>query len=251
MAQNKTSGKISNKIYCHGKHAVFEALSNIPQAVNQIMTSPDFDDKNVLNLAKKHNIPRGKFDTSSAPKGHQGIMAQILLSSLVHDEKTFLESLPVSTNTCLVILGELEDPHNVGAVIRSAAAFGATAVLIPEHNQAPITGTVVKVSAGMAFRIPLVRVMNINNTIRDLKKKGFWIYGLEGESKHSIHDEKFDSPTVIVLGNESEGIREKTKELCDVLLSIPMDPRCESLNAAVSAAVTLYAWNVKVKHRLT
>ena len=236
---------IQNKIYIHGKHAVKEALLHIPQAVNQIMVVPDFDDREILTLAKKEDIPRGKFDPSSAPKGHQGIMAQILLSNLVRSEKQYFEQLEVSSDTCFVILGELQDPHNVGAVIRSAAAFGATAVLIPEHNQAPITGAVVKVSAGMAFRIPLVTVSNINNTIRDLKKKGFWIYGLEGESKNSMHDEKFDAPTAIILGNEAEGIREKTKELCDVLLSIPMNPSCESLNAAASAAVALYAWSAK------
>jgi len=236
---------IQNKIYIHGKHAVKEALLHIPQAVNQIMAVPDFDDREILTLAKKEDIPRGKFDPSSAPKGHQGIMAQILLSNLVRSEKQYFEQLEVSSDTCFVILGELQDPHNVGAVIRSAAAFGATAVLIPEHNQAPITGAVVKVSAGMAFRIPLVTVSNINNTIRDLKKKGFWIYGLEGESKNSMHDEKFDAPTAIILGNEAEGIREKTKELCDVLLSIPMNPSCESLNAAASAAVALYAWSAK------
>lgn len=236
---------IQNKIYIHGKHAVKEALLNIPHAVNQIMTAAEFDDREILALAKKEEIPRGKFDPSSAPKGHQGIMAQILLSNLMRAEKQFLEILEVTPHTCLVILGELQDPHNVGAVIRSAAAFGASAVLIPEHNQAPITGAVVKVSAGMAFRIPLVTVSNINNTIRDLKKKGFWVYGLEGESKTSIHDEKFDAPTAIILGNEAEGIREKTKELCDVLLSIPMNPSCESLNAAASAAVALYAWSLR------
>lgn len=242
---------IQNKIYIHGKHAVKEALLHIPQAVNQIMAVPDFEDREILNLAKKEDIPRGKFDPSSAPKGHQGIMAQILLSNLVRPEKQYFEQLEVTSDTCFVILGELQDPHNVGAVIRSAAAFGATAVLIPEHNQAPITGAVVKVSAGMAFRIPLVTVSNINNTIRDLKKKGFWIYGLEGESKNSMHDEKFDAPTAIILGNEAEGIREKTKELCDVLLSIPMNPSCESLNAAASAAVALYAWSAKHPDRLS
>lgn len=234
-----------NKIYIHGKHAVKEALLHIPQAVNQIMAMPDFDDREILNLAKKEDIPRNKFDPSNAPKGHQGIMAQILLSNLMRREKEYFEGVEVTADTCFVILGELQDPHNVGAVIRSAAAFGATAVLIPEHNQAPLTGAVVKVSAGMAFRIPLVTISNINNTIRDLKKKGFWIYGLEGESKSSIHDEKFDAPTAIILGNEAEGIREKTKELCDVLLSIPMNPSCESLNAAASAAVSLYAWSAK------
>jgi 23S rRNA (guanosine2251-2'-O)-methyltransferase len=234
-----------NKIYIHGKHAVKEALLHIPQAINQIMLAQVFDDKEIMAIARKEGIPQGKFDPSSAPKGHQGVMAQVLLTNLMRTEKQFLENLEVSSDTCLVILGELQDPHNVGAVIRSAAAFGVTAVLIPEHNQAPITGAVVKVSAGMAFRIPLVTISNINNTIRDLKKKGFWIYGLEGESKNSMHDEKFDAPSVIILGNEAEGIREKTKELCDVLLSIPMNPSCESMNAAASAAVALYAWSLK------
>ena len=240
-----TQNKISNKIYCHGKHAVKEALLHIPHAINQIMTAPYFDDKEILLLAKTAKVKQSAFVEDSAPKGHQGVMAQILLSGLLRNEKEFLDKLIVTPETLLVILGELQDPQNVGAVIRSAAAFGATAVLIPEHNQAPITGTVVKVSAGMAFRIPMVTVSNINNTLRDLKKKGFWIYGLEGKSKHSLNDEKFDAPTVILLGNEAEGIREKTKELCDVLLSIPMDSRCESLNAAASAAVAMYAWSCK------
>ncbi len=240
-----TQNKISNKIYCHGKHAVREALLHIPKAINQVMTAPGFDDKEILSIMKKENIKRSAFVEDSAPKGHQGVMAQILLTGLVCSEKGFFETLVPTPDTLLVILGELQDPQNVGAVIRSAAAFGATAVLIPEHHQAPITGTVVKVSAGMVFRIPLVTVSNINNTLRDLKKKGFWIYGLEGESKQSLNDEKFDAPTVLVLGNESEGIREKTKDLCDVLVSIPMDKRCESLNAAVSAAVAMYVWSTK------
>ena len=142
-------------------------------------------------------------------------------------------------------MGELQDPHNVGAIIRSAAAFGVSGVLMPEHNQAPITGAVVKVSAGMAFRIPLVRIGNINTVIRDLKERGFWVYGLDGEAKTSIVDESFDAPTVFILGNESKGIREKTAELCDVMLSIPMHPQCESMNVASSTSVALYAWSAK------
>ena len=155
----------------------------------------------------------------------------------------FIKNLIITPDTSVVIMGELQDPHNVGAVIRSAAAFGVAGVFIPEHNQAPISGAVIKVSAGMAFRIPLVSVGNINNAISDLKKRGFWIYGLEGTSKNSIVDEKFDAPTALVLGNEAKGIREKTSELCDVLLSIPMNPQCESLNVASSTAIALYAWS--------
>ena len=97
----------------------------------------------------------------------------------------------------------------------------------------------------MAFRVPLVSIGNINQTVRDLKDAGFTIYGLAGEGAESINKATFDSPSVFILGNEGEGIRQKTRELCDGLLSIPMNPKCESLNAAASAAVALYAWSAK------
>ena len=149
----------------------------------------------------------------------------------------------ITDDTSLLILGELEDPHNVGAIIRSAAAFGVSGVLIPQHNQAPVTGAVVKVSAGMAFRVPIVSVGNINNTVRDLKDKGFWVYGLDGEAEQTVSGETYEKPSVFILGNEGRGIREKTREMCDILLSIPMNPQCESLNVAASTAVTLFAWS--------
>ena len=115
----------------------------------------------------------------------------------------------------------------------------------PEACRTSRPPAVVKVSAGMAFRIPLVSVGNVNTTIRDLKEQGFWIYGLAGEAEKGLSDERFDAPAVFVLGNESKGIREKTLEHCDILLSIPTDPRCESLYAAASAAVALYAWSTQ------
>jgi 23S rRNA (guanosine2251-2'-O)-methyltransferase len=141
------------------------------------------------------------------------------------------------------VLDELQDPHNVGAIIRSAAAFGALAVIIPEHNQAPVTGTVIKTSAGMVFRIPVVKVGNINHTLRVLKDELFTISGLVMNGSTKLKNMKFDTPTVYIVGNESEGIRQKTLELCDVTLSIPMDSRCESLNAATAASVVLYEYS--------
>jgi 23S rRNA (guanosine2251-2'-O)-methyltransferase len=176
---------------------------------------------------------------------HQGIIGRVSLRALVRPYKEFIETLEITPDTSVVVLGELQDPHNVGAVIRSAAAFGVSAVLIPEHNQAPVTGAVVKVSAGMAFRVPLVQIGNVNATLEDLKRRGFWIYGLEGEAKQSLVDEEFEKATALVLGNEGNGIRMKTLELCDIPLSIPMSPECESLNVAASAAVALYAWSVR------
>jgi 23S rRNA (guanosine2251-2'-O)-methyltransferase len=178
---------------------------------------------------------------------HQGVVAKVSLNSFVQSYRDFSDNLEVKEGMSLLVLGEVEDPQNVGAAIRSAAAFGVSAVLIPEHHQAPVNGTVAKVSAGMVFKIPIVRVGNINTALEDLKKKGFWIYGLAGDGEQTLQDEKFTEPSVFVLGNEAKGLREKTKEHCDILLSIPIDSKCESLNAAASAAVVMYAWKSQQK----
>ncbi len=216
-----------NDIYIYGRHAVEEALQNAPHAVSKV-----------------------PFDIKSLPKevaeaNHQGYIARVDIGKLMRPYKEFMSELEVTPDTAIAVLGELQDPQNVGAVIRSAVALGISAILVPEHNQAPITGTVVKVSAGMVFRIPIVSVGNINTTLRDLKDKGFWIYGLDETATQLITEEKFDAPTVFVLGNEATGIREKTREVCDILLSIPMSPKCESLNAATSGAIAFYAWSAK------
>lgn len=238
------------KIYIYGKHALVEALTNSPKSVTKVFLEKDTD-KELMKLITKHGISVSKINKNESGNyadkngSHQGVIASVSLGNLLKSYDSFMDNLKVSDNSCILVMNELQDPHNVGAVIRSAGAMGVSAVFVPEHNQAPITGTVVKVSAGMAFSVPIVKIGNVNNVIRDLKKKGFWVYGLEGESKHSIVTEKFEGPTVFVLGNESKGIREKTKELCDVLLSIPMHPRCESMNVASSTAIALYAWSIK------
>ncbi|MEK7114355.1 MAG: 23S rRNA (guanosine(2251)-2'-O)-methyltransferase RlmB, partial [Patescibacteria group bacterium] len=178
---------------------------------------------------------------------HQGVIFTMDPASLLISFDDFLATLPASGSAkiALAVLAEVQDPHNVGAIIRSAAAFGLAAVLIPQHNQAPITGAVVKTSAGMAFRIPLVTIGNVNNTLKILKEKGFWIYGLAMDGKTTLGAEVFDAPTAFVIGNEGAGIREKTLGACDVMLSIPMHERTESLNASVSAAIVFYEWSRK------
>jgi 23S rRNA (guanosine2251-2'-O)-methyltransferase len=238
----------TEKVYIYGKHALMEALRNSPQALKKIYLARE-SDMELMKLINKASIPFGKFGSGESAgdvdknSNHQGFIGLLSLDRLVRPYDTFIKSLKVNSDTCLIILGELQDPQNVGSIIRSSAALGIAGVLIPEHNQAPITGAVVKVSAGMAFRVPLVQIGNINHTIRDLKEKGFWVYGLDGESKNSINSEKFDAPTAIIIGNEAYGIREKTRELCDVMLRIPMHPQCESMNAASSTAIALYAWS--------
>lgn len=237
--------------YIFGKHAVSEALKERPDVVKQIFLDQNFSDEKLISQVEAAGIAPRPLNTKNPPRGvsanasHQGIVAGILPEKLLVEYKEFIHNLAVTPDTAVLILGEVQDPHNVGAVIRSAAAFGLAGVLIPPHNQAPVTGTVIKVSAGMAFRIPVVAISNVNAVIRDLQKKGFWVYGLEGDGTVTTTNEKFAKPSAFVLGNEGSGLRQKTKEVCDDLISIPIHPRCESLNAAAATAVVLASWSAQ------
>lgn len=237
--------------YIYGKHAVAEAVSARPDIVRAVhSTKGGVDDAFAKQLAKAH-IPLLELTQKKLPKMvssdavHQGIIAEINPHQLTVSYEEFIAKYNVTNDSAFVLLGEVQDPHNVGAVIRSAVAFGMAGVLIPEHRQAQVNGTVIKVSAGMAFRIPLIQVGNVNYTVADLKERGFWIYGLAEDAEQSLESEGFEKPSVIILGNEGEGIRVKTLEHCDIPLRIPMHKNAESLNASVAAGVVLHAWSLK------
>lgn len=236
-------------LYIYGRNAIEEALSAVRPILSRVLLAPQRKDQGLRDMLADAGVPVSVLEIGKLSREierdavHQGVIGVISQKKLMQTYKEFNASLNVTPHTSLVLLAEVQDPHNVGAIIRSAAAFGASGVLIPEHNQAQVTATVIKVSAGMAFKIPLVSVGNVNTVARDLKERGFWIYGLDGDAKVSVGDERYDKPSVFVLGNEGKGLREKTREVCDVLLSIPIHPRCESLNVSVSAAVVLYAWS--------
>lgn len=236
--------------YIFGKHAVSEALRFRPDVITELHIEPGCSDDGLLSVLGRSPVAPKVLSGRRLPGGlrsdavHQGVIAGIAVNRLMVDYRDFAASLSPTEHTSVLVLGEVQDPHNVGAVIRSAAAFGVAGVLIPPHNQSPVTGTVVKVSAGMAFRIPLVHIRNVNATLEDLKKRGFWVYGLAGEEgAMSLYSESFTKPTAFVLGNEGSGLRQKTRDACDTLISIPMHPRCESLNAAASAAVVMAEWS--------
>lgn len=243
--------KRDGKVYIYGKHALVEALENTPQVIRKAHLADGAGDAALRTLLTKHGIPTAPL---SAGRGrelvgkdapHQGVIAVMDPAKLLVPFDSFIAGIDVTKNPALALLGEVQDPHNVGAIIRSAAAFGLSGVLIPEHNQAGITGAVVKASAGMAFRIPLVTIGNVNHTVGVLKEKGFWIYGLAMEGSAPLGGDAFDAPAVFVVGNEGSGIREKTLAACDVTLRIPIHVRTESLNAAVSAAIVFYEWSRK------
>ncbi|HUY62519.1 MAG TPA: 23S rRNA (guanosine(2251)-2'-O)-methyltransferase RlmB [Candidatus Paceibacterota bacterium] len=239
------------KIYMYGRHALLEALRNAPHVVRKVFLSPEVRDTELRALLERNQVPtatlspgRGK-ELVGRDAAHQGVIAVINPASLLTTLNEFLKTLELHKQPAVAVLGEVQDPHNVGAIIRSAAAFGLAGVLIPEHHQAPVTGAVIKTSAGMAFRIPLVTIGNVNQALATLKQKGFWIYGLAMGGATTLGAETFGGPAAFVVGNEGGGVREKTLEACDVTLQIPMHPRTESLNAAVSASVVFYEWSRK------
>lgn len=239
------------KLYIYGKHALWEALLHAPKSLLRVYFEPRSLDPKFKKLIKDSGVATAPFREGRARAdlrggaSHQDIIGQVSLHQLTVPYQKFAESLSSGPHTSLVLLNGVQDPHNVGAIIRSAAGFGAAGILLPEKEQAPVTGTVLKVSAGMAFRLPLVTVSDLYATVRDLKKRGFTIYALAGEGREGITEERFTSPALFILGNEAKGIAPGIRALCDKVLSIPISNRAESLNVAASGAVALYAWSAQ------
>lgn len=237
-------------VYLYGRNPLVEAANRASGLIQKVLLTPSAEqDGKLIGALQKHGIKHERVTEAEIESFvgreaiHQGVCATLDERKLYTPLEDVLQKAKNSpTRPCLVLLDELQDPHNVGAIIRSAAAFGATAVLMPEHDQVQITGTVIKSSAGAVFSLPIVRIGNINTTLRNLKDAGFWIYGLTGEGDTHLESTEFDVDAVLVIGSEGTGIREKTLELCDFKLSIAIDSRVESLNASNAVAVTLYEW---------
>jgi len=248
----RRSSRNRGKMYIYGKHALMEAIAYAPHVIRKVFLSQEASaDPELRNLLHAKNIGSTPLKNSreadrmvGVDTAHQGVIAIADPSALMERFEDALPKLTPTEKTALVLLDELNDPHNVGAIIRSAVAFGASGILMPSHHQAPITGAVVKASAGMIFRIPIIAIGNVNQTVMRLQKEGFRAYALAAEGNVNVSEERFDAPSVFIVGNEAKGVREKTLEHSDVVLRIPIDARAESLNASVSAAVVLYAWSV-------
>jgi 23S rRNA (guanosine2251-2'-O)-methyltransferase len=188
-----------------------------------------------------HKEPADSLDRRAEGQRHQGVLGEgsgLALAPL----ETLLE-LPADKGAAalVLVLDGITDPHNFGAILRSAAAAGVDGVIFPERRSAQPNEVVARSSAGTAGRVPLVRVANLGRTLDDLKEAGFWIYGLDGGNQVSDYLlESFDRPTVLVLGSEGEGLHAKIRERCDHLLRIPMPGGTESLNVSAAAAVVLF-----------
>ncbi len=222
---------------------------NAPEKVEKIFIKRGLKGASISkinNLASKNRIPitevPGKklFDMVGRVND-QGVVATISETEYFEFED-WLENLQPNAATAVLLLDEIEDPHNFGAILRTAAAAGMAAVVVPKHRQAPVNAAVFKTSAGTAGRIPIVRAVNLNQAILKLKEHSFWVAGLDVEGEELLWDQQFDVPMAFVIGNEGRGMRQKTSEHCDFLLSLPMMNNVESLNASVSAALICYEW---------
>jgi 23S rRNA (guanosine2251-2'-O)-methyltransferase len=232
--------------WIHGLNAVLEAIAAGPVRVGRIVAAEGRGDarvQRVLDAARRAGLPverqpSGAIDRLAGPGAvHQGVIALLAETSYADPEAT-LSGAPAPA--LLVVLDGVEDPRNLGAVIRAAAAAGAGAVFLPEHRSAGLTPACIKASAGAAFRIPIARVGNLAAFLRRLKTGGVWVIGLEAGGTPIWGGFDLREPIALVLGGEGKGLRRLTREHCDAILSLPLAAGVESLNIAVAAGIALY-----------
>jgi 23S rRNA (guanosine2251-2'-O)-methyltransferase len=194
----------------------------------------------IIDLARRASIPvrfepRASLDRLSGTAAHQGVVA-------MGAAKKYADLETAAASQLVVVLDGVEDPHNLGAIIRTAHAAGAGSIVIPERRAVGITDVAAKAAAGALEHLPVVRVTNINRALEDLKKRGFWIYGLDERGTTDYDRADYAQPTAFVLGGEGKGLHEQVRKHCDLLVRIPMAGKISSLNVSVAAGVVLFDW---------
>ncbi|MBB72072.1 MAG: 23S rRNA (guanosine(2251)-2'-O)-methyltransferase RlmB [Legionellales bacterium] len=237
----------NDRIY--GIHAVTALLERTPERVVRVIVQKGRQDKKmhaIEALCAKHQIAveqwgKEQLQKRFAEATHQGVVAEVSQHSSPNYSENDLEGLVEdASQPLLLVLDGIQDPHNLGACLRSADAAGVTAVIVPKDNAASITATVRKVACGAAETVPFITVTNLARTLRWLKDQGVWIYGLAGETETSLYQTDLNGPIALALGAEGKGLRRLTRELCDGLVKIPMDGTVESLNVSVATGISLF-----------
>ena len=239
--KNQSSG-----LWLYGYHAVTAALQNPQRKIYRLLLSKE----TAAELPQKLLPAELNYETTSRtefeqllPKGavHQGIAA--LVSPL---PAVFEEDLPEKENSVIVILDQVTDPHNVGAVMRSAAAFDADAVIITERNAPEATGALAKSASGALELIPLITVSNLARTMQTLKDRGYWCVGMDGSAEKTLRDAALPRKIALIMGSEGYGLRRLTAQNCDFMVKLPISERVESLNVSNAAAIALYDLKYKL-----
>jgi 23S rRNA (guanosine2251-2'-O)-methyltransferase len=201
----------------------------------------------LIDLCRERSIPvrfetRGQLDRESAGANHQGVIAFGAVERYASIEET------AASGGLHVVLDGVEDPHNLGAVIRTAHAAGAAVVVIPERRAVGLTETVARAAAGALAYIPVVRVTNVNRALESLKNRGYWIYGLDERGRDAYDEIEYATPAAFVFGAEGRGLHEQTAKHCDFLVRIPMpEGGVASLNVSVAGGIVLFEWRRRMK----
>lgn len=236
-------------LWLYGNHAVLAAIDNPSRHLRRIVStseasktlSPRVDGvRGQRALPDEEILERIEIDRLLPPGAvHQGMAVQVepLPALCIED---LVQQAQDREHAVVMVLDQVTDPHNVGAILRSAAAFGVLAVIVPDRHSPEETGALAKAASGALERMPLIRVTNVVRALDDLKKAGFWVAGMAGEAPRTLAEEKLSGRVALVMGAEGEGLRRLTREHCDYLVRLPMTGDMESLNVSNAAAVALY-----------
>ena len=230
-----------------GRNALTEALKS-GRTIDKVFVAAGDTDKALARLSAMAkdagavvvSTDRRKLDMMSPTGAHQGIMAQVAAHEYATVDQILQRAEDRGEAPLIVLCDELTDPHNLGAIMRTAECAGAHGVIIPKRRSVGLTAVVSKTSAGAVEYMPVARVSNMANTINDLKKRGVWVFGTAAEAKTDIYHADLKGAAAIVIGNEGQGMSRLVADSCDVLVSIPMKGEISSLNASAAAAILLY-----------
>jgi 23S rRNA (guanosine2251-2'-O)-methyltransferase len=231
----------------YGIHAVHNAIKRQPAAVHEVWLDKDRRDKRLADIARlsqNHAVEcrrasRSELDALTEGEKHQGVVARVSNQASL-TESELLDCLVDNPAPLVLVLDGVQDPHNLGACLRTADAAGVDALVIPKDRSVGITATVEKVASGAAQAVSLVPVTNLARTLDRFKQLGLWITGADDKAEQCIFDLDFTGPSVLVLGAEGSGLRRLTKEKCDFLVNLPMAGVVSSLNVSVAAGVCLF-----------
>jgi len=230
-----------------GRNAVIEAL-RAERAIDKIFINKGEVDKTLGHIASKARdrgivvveCDRRKLDFMSVTKAHQGVIAVCAVRDYCSIDDIFANAEEKGEAPFIIVCDEISDPHNLGAIIRSAECAGAHGLIIPKRRSAGLTAIVDKASAGAAEHALIARVPNIGAAIQELKDRGVWIYGTAADGKSDLWHTDFSGSVALVIGSEGDGMGRLIKESCDFVVSLPMKGKLDSLNASTAAAVTMY-----------
>lgn len=226
-----------------GVHPVREAL-RAGRTIDKILIARGAGGtklQEIIELARQAGVPVRFEPRETVERASHGVVHQGVVALAVEKVQPKPEDV-LSTAKCVVVLDGVEDPHNLGAVIRSAHAAGADAVLIPDRRAAGVTETVTKASAGAIEHLPVLRIGNVRQELERLKAQGFWIYGVDERGDQDYDRCEYTAPTAFVFGGEGKGLHEHVRKQCDFVVKIPMSGAIASLNVSVAAGVMLFEW---------